>query len=244
MKPNFALIAGTLALAVSSGLSAENRGTLVFEDHFDRNESQEITEEIGNGWTTNSKTRAGGHKQVDLNNGALHITMHAAADHAVGVAHAAEFRDGSIEMRFMLEDDKDVLGLDIADPECKEVHSGHLVKVDVSTKQVVVDGKKTGQMNMKFEPARKAKSLTPAQSAFIASKRKDFPNTVAIGQWHDLLVTIRAETVSVSIDGKPVAAFSSEGIAHPTKRVVRLVVPREVWVDELKVFDSAVAVEK
>jgi hypothetical protein len=67
---------------------------------------------------------------------------------------------------------------------------------------------------------------------------------VAIGQWHDLLVVIRAETVSVSIDGKPVASFSSEGIAHPTKRVVRLVVPREVWVDDLKVFASTVAVGK
>ena len=171
MKPNFALLAGTLALAVSSGFSADNRGTVVFEDHFDRSESQETTEEIGNGWTTNSKTRAGGNKQVDLKNGAMHIKMHAAADHAVGVAHAAEFRDGSVEMRFMLEDQKDVLGLDIADPECKEVHSGHLVKVDVSATQVVEDDKKTGQMNMKFYEARKAKALTPEQLAFIASKK-------------------------------------------------------------------------
>jgi hypothetical protein len=244
MKPPSALIAVTFTLALSSAFSAENRGTLVFEDHFDRSESQETTEEIGNGWTTNSKTRAGGHKQVDLKNGAMHITMHATADHAVGVAHAAEFRDGSVEMRFMLENQKDVLGLDIADPECKEVHSGHLIKIDVSTGQVVVNDTKTGQMNLKFEEARKAKSLTPAQSAFIASKRQAFPNTVAIGQWHDLLVTIRAETVSVSIDGKPVAAFSSEGVAHPTKRVVRLVVPREVWVDDLKVFALTAATSK
>jgi len=244
MKYPLALIAGTFTLALSSTFSAENRGILVFEDHFDRSESQETTEEIGNGWTTNSKTRAGGNKQVDLKNGAMHIKMHTAADHAVGVAHAAEFRDGSVEMRFMLEDPRDVLGLDIADPECKEVHSGHLIKIDVSTGQVVVNDTKTGQMNMKFDEARKAKSLTPAQSAFIASKRKAFPNTVAIGQWHSLLVTISAESVSVSIDGKPVAAFSSEGIAHPTKRVVRLVVPREVWVDDLKIFASTVAVGK
>ena len=76
--------------------------------------------------------------------------MHAAADHAVSVAHAAEFRDGSMTMRFMLENEKDVLSLVIADPECIEVHSGHLVKVDVSSKQVVVDDKKTSQMNIKF----------------------------------------------------------------------------------------------
>ena len=230
MKPSF-IVKLAFAVLPSVSLDAQDSGRLIFEDKFDRHESQETTEEIGNGWTTNSKARAGGNKQVDLKNGAMHITMHATADHAVGVAHSAEFRDGSVEMRFMLEDQKDILGLDIADPECKEVHSGHLIKIDVSTGQVVVNDTKTGQMNMKFEEARKAKSLTPAQSAFIASKRKAFPNTVAIGQWHDLRVTIRAETVSVSIDGKPVASFSSEGIAHPTKRVVRLVVSRQAWVD-------------
>jgi len=67
---------------------------------------------------------------------------------------------------------------------------------------------------------------------------------VAIGLWHDLLITIRSETASVSIGGKPVASFSSEGVAHPTKRVVRLVVSRQAWVDDLKVFASVVAVGK
>jgi hypothetical protein len=89
MIPPFILIAGAFTFAFSSAFSSENRGTLVFEDHFDRSEPQETTEEIGNGWTTNSKTRAGGNKQVDLKNGALHITLHPAADHAVGVAHAS-----------------------------------------------------------------------------------------------------------------------------------------------------------
>ena len=199
MKHIFALVAGTLTLTIVSGLSAGNRGTLLFEDHFDRNEAQETIEEIGNGWTTNSKTRAGGNKQVDLKDGAMHITMHATADHAVGVAHAAEFRDGSVELRFMLEDDRDVLGLDIADPECKEVHSGHLLKIDFGTKQVVVDDKKSGQMNMKFYEARKAKTLTPEQVAFIASKKKTFPNPLEAGKWHGLLVSVTGATVRIVV---------------------------------------------
>ena len=174
-------------LALLSPAHAEDRGKLIFEDKFDRNESQETTEEIGNDWSTNSKTRAGGHKQVDLKDGAMHITMHATADHAVGVGHAAEFRDGTVELRFMLEDAQDVLGVDIADPECKEVHSGHLFKIDVGTKQVVVDDKKTGVMNMKFYEARKAKTLTPEQLAFIAAQKKTFPNTLDTGKWHSLL---------------------------------------------------------
>jgi len=231
-------------LALLSPAHAEDRGKLIFEDRFDRNESQEATEEIGNDWTTNSKTRAGGHKQVGLKDGAMHITMHATADHAARVGHAAEFRDGTVEMRFMLADAQDVLGVDIVDQECKEVHSGHLFKIDVGTKQVVVDDKKTGVMNMKFYEARKAKTLTPEQLSFIAAQKKTFPNTLETGKWHSLLIKIAGDTVSVSIDGKPVASVTSEGVAHPTKRMIRLSVPRQAWVDDMKVFASSAATGK
>lgn len=240
------ILLATLALlspvsCILSPAHAEDRGKLIFEDKFDRNESQEATEEIGNGWTTNSKTRAGGHKQVDLKDGAMHITMHATADHAVTVGHAAEFRDGTVEMRFMLEDERDVLGLDIADPECKEVHSGHLFKIDVGTSKVVVDDKKSGVMNMKFHEGWKAKTLTPEQLAFIASQKKTFPSALEKGKWHDLLVKIAGSSVSVSIDGKQVASVTSEGVAHPTKRMIRLSVPRQAWVDDVRVFAAETA---
>lgn len=225
-----------LALTLTSGLFAAEPGKLIFEDKFERNESQETTEEIGNGWTTNSQNRAGGNKQVDLKNGAMHITMHATADHAVGVGHAAGFRDGTVALRFMLEDAQDVLGVDIADPECKEVHSGHLFKIDVGTSKVVVDDKKSGAMNMKFYEARKAKTLTPEQSAFIAAQKTTTPNTLEAGQWHDLLIDVKGDTVSVSIDGKSLATVRSPGVEHPTKRMIRLSVPRQAWVDDVEVF--------
>jgi hypothetical protein len=134
--------------------------------------------------------------------------------------------------------------VDIADPECKEVHSGHLFKIDCGSKQVVVDDKKSGQMNMKFYEARKAKTLTPDQQAFIASKKKTFPNTLEAGKWHDLLIKVAGDTVSVSIDGKPVASVTSEGVAHPTKRMIRLSVPRQAWVDDVKVFAAAASTGK
>ena len=233
-----------LAFVHLSSAYAEDYGKLIFEDKFDRNESQETAEEIGNGWTTNSMSRAGGHKQVDLKDGALHIVMHAAADHAVGVGHAAEFRDGEVNMRFMLEDGQDVLGVDIADPECKEVHSGHLFKIDVGTKQIVVDDKKTGIMNMKFYEARKANRLTPEQLAFLAAQKKTFPYTLETGKWHHLLIKVAGDTVTVLIDGKQKASVIAAGVAHPTKRMVRLSVGRQAWVDDVKVFASVVTTQK
>ncbi|MEY3852370.1 MAG: hypothetical protein RI910_1350 [Verrucomicrobiota bacterium] len=238
------ILLAVLAFVHLPSVYAVERGKLIFEDKFDRNESQETTEEVGNGWTTNSKGRAGGNKQVDLKDGAMHIIMHADADHAVGVGHVVEFRDGEVEMRFMLEDAQDVLGVDIADPECKQVHSGHLFKIDVGTKQIIVDDKKTGIMNMKFYEARKAKTLTPEQLAFIAAQKKTFPFTLETGKWHELLIKVAGENVSVSIDGTQVASVTAAGVAHPTKRMVRLSVGRQAWVDDVKVFTSVLAVQK
>ena len=60
----------------------------------------------------------------------------ALADHAVSVAHAIEFRDGAVALRFMLEHEQDSLGLDFADPSCREVHAGHLLIARIFPKQV------------------------------------------------------------------------------------------------------------
>ncbi|MCB1066263.1 MAG: hypothetical protein KDN20_25515 [Verrucomicrobiae bacterium] len=230
----------TFALSlIASALHAEDLGTLIFEDDFERSESQEIKDEPGNGWGTNSKTRAGGHKQVDLKDGAMYITMHATADHAVSVTHPAEFTDGAVNLRFMLEDEKDILGLDFADLQFKEVHAGHLFKVGVSTRKVDIDDMKSGSMNMEFYDAKKAKTLTKEQQAFIASKKTGFPVKLDAGKWYDLLVQIKGDTVLVSIDGKEVGSFASEGFAHPTKRLLRLSVPKSAVVDDVKIYSRA-----
>ena len=39
-----------------------------------------------------------------------------------------------------------------------------------------------------------------------------------------------------SVDGKPVGSLSSPGIAHPTKRQLRLAVPRNAVVDDLRIW--------
>ena len=225
-----------LGLTLASTLLAAQPGELIFEDDFDRNESQETKDEIGKGWGSNSKSRAKGNKQVDLRDGAMYIYIHKEADHAVSVTHPAEFRDGTVGMRFMLEDPKDVLGLDFADLQFKQVHAGHLFKVTVGTRNVQIYDMKTGGMNMKFYEAKKAKKLSAEQLRFIASTRKTFPKQVSYGKWHDLLVNITGDTVTVSIDGKKTASLSSEGFAHPTKKMLRLSVPKNAVVDDVKIW--------
>ena len=223
-------------LGVSTTLCADDLGKLIFEDDFERVESQETKDEPGNGWGTNSASRAKGNKQVDLKDGAMYITMHAEADHAVSVTHPAEFTNGAVQMRFMLEDEKDTLGLDFADLGFKEVHAGHLFKVDFGTTKVSIDDMKSGGMNMEFYEAKKAKTLTKEQQKYIASKKQTFPAKLKAGQWYTLLVTIKGDTVAASIDGKEVGSATSEGFAHPTKKMLRLSVPKSVVVDDVKIF--------
>lgn len=225
-----------LTLLLASHLRADGRGALIFEDDFERSESQEEKDEPGKGWGTNSKSRAQGNKQVDLKDGAMHITFHPVADHAVSVTHPAEFVDGTVEMRFQLVEEKDVLGLNFADLQCKEVHAGHLFKVDFAAKCVSITDLKTGGMNMKYYDAKKAGKLGDEDKKLIALKTKKAPHAISVGEWHSLRVTIAGDTVTASVDGEEVVSFSSEGIAHPTKRLLRLSVPHRAIVDDVKIW--------
>ena len=221
------LLAGTL--------TAGEQQTLIFQDDFNRNESQETKDEVGNGWSTNSRTRAGGNKQVDLRNGALYIYRHKTADHGVSVRHAAEFKNGTVEIRFMLESPKDTLGLNFADLKLKTVHAGHLFKVTVGTKRLEIADLKTGVMDLKIRKLRKSGTLPPKTKKLLATKRKTVPVKLQAGEWYALSVTIAGNKVQVSIDRKPVTSFSSDGFAHPTKRMLRLAVRRNAAVDDLKI---------
>ncbi|MDP3069395.1 MAG: hypothetical protein Q8N18_03860 [Opitutaceae bacterium] len=230
------LILLSLAFASCSLGHADERGKLIFSDNFERTASQQTNDEVGNGWTTNSASRAGGNKQVDLKNGAMHIAMHPTADHAVSVAHEAGFRDGTVELRFMLEDAKDSLGVDFADLQCKEVWAGHLFKIDVGVGKVSIMDSKFGTMSLENRNLRLAGKLTPEQQKAIAALKKNFTAPIATGKWHSLSIRIVGDIAAVALDGKPIGSFASAAFAHPTKRMIRLGVPRKAVVDDVMIF--------
>lgn len=227
----------SLTAALSASAFAADLGKVIFEDDFNRNESQETTDEPGNGWGTNSKTRAKGDKQVDLKDGAMRIYISPNANHAVSVTHPAEFTDGAVTLRFMLEDTKDSLALDFADLQCKEVHAGHLFVAKVDPKAVQLVDHKTGGMRLDIHDARtEKKELTEEQKKALVGKSKSIPHATEIGKWHELQVVVAGDELSVSVDGKAVGSFHSPGIAHPTKRMLRFSVPRNAVVDDVKIY--------
>lgn len=227
--PSFFIINSTQCFADQGGAK------VLIDDDFDRAESKPELEEVGNGWSTNSKSRAKGNKQVDLVDGAMHIVRHPVADHGVSVVHPAEFKDATISLRFKLGE-KDDLGINIADPKEKSVHAGHLCVARIRTDRVEISDLKTGNMRLDIRTARKAKKdLTAEQKNAMKGKSKREKFDVSADKWHDLVVAIQGETMTVSIDGELVNKFSSPGIGHATKRLLRLAVNKSAWVDDVKV---------
>jgi len=224
-----------IALVSAFTLSAAPRGKLLLSDDFEREEQDDSKEQVGNGWGTNSRTRAKGQKQVDLKDGALHITRAAVADHGVSVTHEVAFKDATIQLRFKLRAQDD-LGINIADMKEKSVHAGHICMARIRKDSVEISDLKTGRMKKAHREARQAGRETPELKKLLAGKTRRFKTRVTPNQWHDLEVRIEGDRMSVSIDGKQVGEFASEGIAHPTKSRLRLAVNKEAWVDDVKVW--------
>jgi hypothetical protein len=226
-----------LGLLSSFTLAATDLGELVFQDGFERAESQEERDEPGNGWATNSAKRAQGDKQVDLKDGTMRIYISPRADHAVSVTHPFEFRNGSVALRFLLEDKKDSLGLNFADLNFKGVHAGHLFVVRIYSNRVEITDLKTGVMRKDIRETRKAKkALSEEQKHALKGKSKRFEKVTATGKWHNLLVTVSEDQLRLELDGEQVGSFSSSGIAHPTKQMLRLSVPQNVVVDDVRLW--------
>lgn len=217
----------------------ESFGVLIFSDDFERTESQEAKDEPGNEWTTSSDKTAGGRKQVDLREGAMHMHTAEGANHAVSTRHEFAFTDGTIGMRFRLDGEKDELRLNFADMSLKTVHAGHLFDAVIRLDKVSFEDKKTGFMNLEIRNARKNGTLDPEKLRGLnQSKFAAFPLDPKLTEekWHDLLVHVKGDEITVQLNGETAGSFRSEGIAHPTKGLLRLLVPGAAWVDDVKIW--------
>ena len=223
-------------LCIGSALAkndAQATGVL-FQDQFERTEKDQEKEQPGNGWGTNSKTRAKGVKQVFLGDGKMHIKRAAVADHGVSVTQDVSFRNAQITLRFMVPKNGD-LGINIADMNEKSVHAGHICMARIKPTSLEIVDLKTGRMKKEMHEKNKAKQLTKAEKAQIARKSIVLPLKLKTGIWHDLEILIIDDTMTVKIDARKIGSMTSPGIAHETKRRIRLAVNTEAWVDDITI---------
>lgn len=206
---------------------AQVEPTKFFEDKFERNESQELTEEIGLGWFSNSANRAGGYKQVDLNKGVLHIQKKPKGKYAVNLKHALNVKDARIQFNFEFASKKGAR-FNFYDTQAKDkAISGHVCQVRLDKNKIILVDQMGGKFNVGFNNLDKQ-----AQKKLLAETTASMPYHFVIGQWYEMIIEIQDSQLTAFINGEKIATLESIGINHTNKTEFGFSV-----VDELKIKD-------
>lgn len=210
------------------------KAKLIFEDDFNRTESDDSKEELGNNWKTNSAKRAQGIKQADLNDGVLHIKMAKEADHGVSVLHTNPFDDGIVTVKFKMLTSKG-MKFNYNDPKAKKVTwAGHICAVGVTPNSVQIVDQIEGYFRLDIHNMRKAGKKKEA-AALCKDKAITRKAKLEIGKWYEMTMVFKDSTLTAYIDGQEIAKLDSKGLDH-LKDNIAFAVNGEVEVDNLKVY--------
>ena len=134
-------------------------------------------------------------------------------------------RDLEVSVKFRFVSDKaKSFNLWFDDKDYKESHAGHICNVSVSPTNVAVGDAKTGNFRNDIYEKKKAvpPTITDEDKKMLATKNKSFPVKLSLQDWHTLVAQTKGDEVTVSIDGKAVGSFKSEGVSHDHKTLVSL----------------------
>jgi hypothetical protein len=218
------------------------KGSLIFEDAFDREEDGNLSKAIGNGWTSATADRVPDVKQADLDGGVLKVTVDQRAGHGAHIHHDAGFTDGGAIVRFRLPSPKDSLTVGFVDRAMQGVHAGHLGYAFINCRppQILLRDHKTGvsdqEIRKRRDPYLQAKQKLPDDLAALLAAKEKTVAWPADTEWHELVLVTEGDEMRASIDGKPVGSLRSPGFAHPVKRWFSLGVSATAWVNDVKVY--------
>ncbi|MDO5986211.1 hypothetical protein Q4Q39_02235 [Flavivirga amylovorans] len=214
----------------------KEKGVLLFEDQFDRDEPNETEENIGNGWQTNSvRITKDGKKQADLVKGTLLIGKSEDAKHGPYVYHKAGFKNGVIQSRFKIFTNKGI-GFNIVDPNYKGSSFGHICEINIGPKSVSITDGKNGRFSRKFIKQKRNGTLTKEEKKIIASMKSVLPFKTSMNDWHQVSILYLEDTIKIYIDNQFVGQFTSDGFAHPIKADFGFAVWGKVQIDNLKIW--------
>ena len=217
------------------------RGTLLFEDDFERSDSAS-SDDLGPDWETNSESRAQGAKQNDLEAGKLVMTLSDKADHAISTRHklSEPFKDGVVSVKVLLEEDEQIK-LAYNDREEPSVWAGHINGVTIALNRVMIDDEREGRFKLTLRDNKETEEGKIAMEE--ALKKTSAPKTISLkpGKWIDVVTVHNGETLTVYLNGYKIHKLTSPGIGHETKRDFVFSVPKRATVDELKIWKLAPA---
>lgn len=214
------------------------KAELVFQDDFNRSETDDNKEQLGKGWKTNSKNRAQGVKQADLKDGALYIKMAKEANHGVSVLHTAPFDDGVVKVKFNIQTKKGTK-FNFNDPKAKHIaHAGHVCSVAIRPNGITIQDQLDGIFRHDINKMRKSKDQTIKAKAaeMLKGRQVTFKGDYKLNHWYDLAMVFKGDTLQVYVDDKKIGELSSKGIDHKVKDNIAFAVTSEVIIDDLKIW--------
>ena len=146
----------------------------------------------------------------------------------------------SVKFRFVSEKAKS-FNVWFDDKDYKGSHAGHVCSVSVSPKSVTIADAKTGNFrNDIYAKKSTPEGLSAEDKDYLKTRTKNLPVTVSLQDWHTLLIRTKADEIEVSLDGKAVGSFKSEGVGHETKTLVSLTTNRvDVNYDDFSIKAAA-----
>lgn len=211
----FALLAFSVA-GLSAAEPASPYSRVIFSDDFS-------SDGFGKAW--------GHYKSSSVVKGGVLVGITAPeADHnAVDSIRFEGEKDLEVSVKFRLVSDQ-AKGFNVwfDDRNYKGSHAGHICQATITPTSVTLSDAKTGGFDLKdgIYDRKKANQLTEDEKKMLASKTTRLPVKLSLQDWHTLVVQTQGDEIRVSIDGKAVGSFKSEGIAHDTKSLVSLTTNR------------------
>lgn len=148
-------------------------------------------------------------------------------------------RDLEVSVKFRFVSDKaKSFNVWFDDKNYKGSHAGHICQATISPTGVNLSDAKTGGFDLSngLYDRKKTNQLTDDEKKMLATKQKRLPTQVSLQDWHTLVVRTQEDEISVSIDGKDVGSFKSEGVKHDTKSLVSLTTnPVDVHYDDFSI---------
>lgn len=144
-------------------------------------------------------------------------------EHGAVIRRMLDHGDIRFECRFRFREQQDwsKFNLVFDDSNEKSVHSGHISRVSVTRRDIVLSDDKTGAMNNEIRKLRQLSTRTPEQQKLLDTTMAKTTKSVRVDLndniWHTLGVKIVGSEMSVELDGKPIASLASPGVNHMTR---------------------------
>ncbi len=161
-----------------------------------------------------------------MKEGVLYVTKEPDSSHPGGSSVRFEGRKDmhiNVKFKFSGPEAKGFM-VKFGDKQYKGSHAGHICRVGVNLKNIVLlDSKTGGFKNEIFKMKQSGNGLDEATKKLL--KEKEFRQSITLEKekWYQLALQTKEDVMTLFIDGEKIAELKSAGIAHENKTLAGIV---------------------